>query len=589
MVSDEPEVELQATENVELQDENQPKKICTLEILRIIKEAQQQHGLRHGDYQRYRGYCSRKIKRLRKALHIPQGDRRHFRKKDVTEEMVTEEKWLYIPLMLAERAWSYAMQLRQESNTELRKKFHLHSRLRKAATYALQLNTLCQGDKVDARTKLEAQAYVDWIHGSLHFELQMWKPAMENLKKAQVVYEKLAAALSEDDRVVYKQRVEELAPSLRYCAYNVGDETAIDDLLKMRGTGQGDLLANLDTLIAQTRDKRSQELSDVVWRGRTVPVKPDKVRPFLAADQELKEALDRAQDRQAKVTLIENLLMDCKDAIAAVKDELKNDPNFKIRCQSQSGPVSSQHYLLSYLVYIRLTRNVERNLIMVESTKQNLEQDGGEGKKAKPQDLTRLYEIILQNITELKSLAGFEEDAKFQQEIESQVKGYQAFRCYYMAQTLVGLKRWKEAIALFHRAEEYLNQSLTQQAPAPLSAQLKKLKSDIEGQKFSVHANSVLSEDEQTETSTKTYVRQKKPLAERLDEYCEDQALTTKQPNVFKLPPEFEPIPCKPLFFDLAFNHVEFPSLEDKLEQKQQQGAGISGFVKGLWGWGGKK
>ena len=51
---------------------------------------------------------------------------------------------LYIPLMMAERAWSYAMQLRQEANTEPRKKFHLISRLRKATTYALQLEKLCE-------------------------------------------------------------------------------------------------------------------------------------------------------------------------------------------------------------------------------------------------------------------------------------------------------------------------------------------------------------------------------------------------------------------------------------------------------------
>jgi signal recognition particle subunit SRP68 len=36
------------------------------------------------------------------------------------------------------------MQLRQEANTEPRKKFHLISRLRKASTYALQLQTLCE-------------------------------------------------------------------------------------------------------------------------------------------------------------------------------------------------------------------------------------------------------------------------------------------------------------------------------------------------------------------------------------------------------------------------------------------------------------
>lgn len=46
--------------------------------------------------------------------------------------------------MLAERAWSYAMQLRVEANTEPRKKFHLVSRLRKAASYAIQLQKLCE-------------------------------------------------------------------------------------------------------------------------------------------------------------------------------------------------------------------------------------------------------------------------------------------------------------------------------------------------------------------------------------------------------------------------------------------------------------
>ena len=61
-----------------------------------------------------------------------------------------------------------------------------------------------------------------------------------------MVYEKLAVALPEEEQPLYKSRVEELSPSLRFCAYNIGDESAIDDLLQMRGHGQGDLLANLD-------------------------------------------------------------------------------------------------------------------------------------------------------------------------------------------------------------------------------------------------------------------------------------------------------------------------------------------------------
>lgn len=90
--------------------------------------------------------------------------------------------------MMAERSWGYAMQLRQEANTEPRKKFHLIQRLRKAAAFALNLQQLCESGVCDARTKLEAQAYVAWIQGSLNFELQLWKPAMENLKKAQLVF-----------------------------------------------------------------------------------------------------------------------------------------------------------------------------------------------------------------------------------------------------------------------------------------------------------------------------------------------------------------------------------------------------------------
>ncbi|RZF44650.1 hypothetical protein LSTR_LSTR000602 [Laodelphax striatellus] len=81
------------------------------------------------------------------------------------------------------------------------------------------------------------------------------------------------------------------------------------------------------------------------------------------------------------------------------------------------------------------------------------------------------------------------------------------------------------------------------------------------------------------------------PLFERLEEYCEDSSLVNgSAPNVVRLPPDMKPIPCKPLFFDLALNLVEFPSLDDKLDVSAKKGgsAGITGFVKGFL-WGGNK
>jgi signal recognition particle subunit SRP68 len=70
---------------------------------------------------------------------------------------------------------------------------------------------------------------------------------------------------------------------------------------------------------------RSEVLCDVEWRGHAVPVRPGRVRGFLLSEQQLDTSLGRAVDNAAKIALLETLLMDCKDAIAAVRDELKTD------------------------------------------------------------------------------------------------------------------------------------------------------------------------------------------------------------------------------------------------------------------------
>ncbi|XP_068631759.1 signal recognition particle subunit SRP68 [Battus philenor] len=586
-------------ENIELTAENEKTdsksaSLLSLEIFRITKDAQQQHGLRHGDYQRYRGYCSRRLRRMRKVLKIPQGDRRHYRRRDITAAHLTatnaENRLLCVPLLQAERAWSHAMQLRQEANTEPRKKFHLVSRLKKAYAHAQTLLQLCESGACDARTQLEASAYAAWLGGVLLLELQQWRAAADSLQRSQLVLDKLSAALPEDERHVYKQKVEELKPSLRYCAYNIGDQSAAGDLAAMRGQG---LIENLDTLMAQAKESRSGIMHEVEWRGRRVTVRPEKVRLFLIALQDYDKSAEKADTVEAKIEILENILMDCKDAMSAIKDEIKNDPKLKSGSETQ---VSSINYLLSYLMYLRLMRTIERNNLLVqqaeEARKKNAQIDG---KKVRPQDLTRLYEIILQNYTELQQLPGFENDAAYQREIESAMNAYRAFRCYYIAQVLTGLRRFREALAMLERSSNYTKESMARKInDKVLQNKLESLEKDIESCKFIVHADSVLEdedEDEETKfTSGKTY-KDKKPLVDRLDEYREDSQVLTKNPNIYKLPPPMEAIPCKPLFFDLACNFIEFPNLDDKTgaANSKKQGAGITGLVKGFLGWGSEK
>uniref|UniRef100_A0A2M4BH93 Signal recognition particle subunit SRP68 n=1 Tax=Anopheles marajoara TaxID=58244 RepID=A0A2M4BH93_9DIPT len=592
-------------------DESVEVKVFTVEILRVIKDLQLQHGLRHGDYQRYRGYCSRRVKRLRKTLNLPQGDRRHYKKRDVTvanlEKANSDDRFLHIPLMLAERAWSYAMQLRQESNTELRKRFHLIQKLRKACGYALQLQSLCASNCCDARTKLEAEAYSAWMHGSLHFELSLWKSAAENLKKAQVIYENLAQAMPEEEQPVYRAKVEELKPSLRYCAYNVGENASVNDLLEMRTGQAAGLLGNLSNLVAQTKAESMDAFQQTEWRGRSVTVRPEKVRLFLLSIQELDKSIEKAKDVPAKIELLETVLIDCKDSIAAIKDEIKQDPKLRASATEGTTGLIGIQYLLAYMSYTRLKLTLERNLFLVAQAKQTLDDPNvagkssapataAVGKKSKPQDLSRLYEIILQNVTEMQQLTGMESDAGYQAEMETLSLSFRAFRCYYIALTLVAMKRWREAVAMYERSRKYAADAIAAKATCAdfnLQPELQQLVATIEGCKFSAHAYSVL-EDDGTEDSVLygKSLKTSKPLYERLSHYKEDATLNSRNPNVFKLVPEMEPIPAKPLFFDLALNFVEFPSLDDKIDQKAAGGkagaaAGMTGFVKGLFSWGG--
>jgi signal recognition particle subunit SRP68 len=257
------------------------------------------------------------------------------------------------------------MQLKQESNTEPRKKFHLISRLRKAVSHALHLEYICQSQLCDARTKLEAQAYSAWMQGTLHFELQDWKLASEKLLLSQTIYEKLASALNEDEQVLYKQRVEELNPNLRYCAYNIGDSTAQQDLLNMRSSGKSEL----DALIAQTREKQAASLLEFTWRGRTVPVRLEKIRLFLLAHQSLASTLKAAADADDQLSAYETLLLDCKEAIQSLKeDSAAALAKGKVEVSLQTG---SQQYLLNYLTFLRITLTIDRNLVMLDVFKKN--------------------------------------------------------------------------------------------------------------------------------------------------------------------------------------------------------------------------
>ena len=57
------------------------------------------------------------------------------------------------------------------------------------------------------------------------------------------------------------------------------------------------------------------------------------------------------------------------------------------------------------------------------------------------------------------------------------------------------------------------------------------------------------------------------PLVEHLDEYPSGGVDLT---NLVTYPPKLRPVPVKPLFFDLAWNYIQYPGQEKSTSQAKQ-------------------
>ena len=86
------------------------------------------------------------------------------------------------------------------------------------------------------------------------------------------------------------------------------------------------MLILFQELLSQTREKQASTLSEISWRGRTMPIKVEAVRVFLLNLQESSKELEATENNEAKVSIYESLLKQCIDAQQALRDTLQEDP-----------------------------------------------------------------------------------------------------------------------------------------------------------------------------------------------------------------------------------------------------------------------
>lgn len=287
-----------------------PSNLLDLPLHHMLRSLQLQHGLRHGDYQRYRHYLNRRLARLRKGVNATHRGGKAFESKNVHslaflggDPSALKKEHLLLVLLNAERAWAFAMHLQQDAagNQHMPSyvRSHLLRRLRRAGVWAARLLGLVEdaSDQVTERTSLEVQAYAGWMGAAVDVEQEEWGHALVKLRTAHSILSQLGELGSLEEQDLFLSKADEVLQSARYCQYNLGEGSFEDLNLDVDTIGATKnipeaLVEKLNAVKEASRAAAATGLETVEWGGRQLHVSSKEVRLALIKLEEARTALD---------------------------------------------------------------------------------------------------------------------------------------------------------------------------------------------------------------------------------------------------------------------------------------------------------
>jgi signal recognition particle subunit SRP68 len=438
-----------------------------LQLHHMLRSLQLQHGLRHGDYQRYRHYVTRRLARLRKAGKATHKGGKAFATKDVHtleslggDPAAVKMEHLLLLLLNAERAWAFAMQVKQDaaSNQHMPSylRAHLLRRLRRAAVWATRLQGLVGevSGRITERTSLEVAAYAGWMAAGVDVEQEQWARALGKLRTAHSILSQLGEVGSLEEQDLFSSKAEEVLQSARFCQYNLG-EGSLEDL-KVQGEHVPQALREkLEAVMEASRTEAATGLEAVEWGGRRLPVSSAEVRVALVKVDEARKALlnEEEEEEGKKEGQYASVYAAYDEASKRVAEEAG-----KLEGMSHGARVEAQkeelRLLASYLQHGKLETMRLRNEGLVKSLLRG--NAGGKGGKAggRPEDLVHVLDSLMQNAAEVQALPGVEELEPVLTQAQALQARYRAQRAFYLAEFYVGGKKLAEALALYEKAEE---------------------------------------------------------------------------------------------------------------------------------------
>jgi len=378
---------------------------------------------------------------------------------------MTDVRHLMIPLVMAERAWSMATEIKEElknakeTDKKSRKKLHFLSRLEKAAKWAQQLEQLSV-KRADGRTILESEAYSAWMFGLVFLEREKWQEALQKFYHSKTIYEQLASVSSYAHQDNFqKMVVQEIEPSLRFCEYNLNknllnsssleQQGDIINVLWMQKATMELLKSRFEDVLEIERKKQTGNVEAVLYYGNLIPVKSEKLRRSVLQNQEIQTEIASSTSNDSKLRLYEKLILSYGDMLNMIRAEIK-EKSKDLTSTALETFMKNMRSLHQFATYGSLSATMERNLRTVTTLLADKKNP------TKHVSIVKLYVSILNLLHEMETLPGIEEgdDKELLEEIQLKILHYRGLHCYYLSRTYEEVEKWAEAMALLKRSDE---------------------------------------------------------------------------------------------------------------------------------------
>lgn len=516
---------------------------------------------------------------------------------------------LHLPLLQCERAWSYAMQLKQEyesDGVENGKRYrHMLQRLSKAVKWALELNTLCE-KHCDSSTVLESQAYYTFVQATYFVEKDELEKALAPLSLCKQLLDNLLQLVSSESaegsntitagKELLLKRKEHVEFAYLYCTRYLSQEgfdAAQLEELETHGEfslGSGKLKKISEDLlkkkVQQAKESEGKEGFSVTYAGKVIPVRSEELALVLLKVDKVEDGIKEQSSKvlwkvvdetesgwkklEAKYLEAFSAVDEAVSRVSQIVKQLKSKQPMAAESGLSSMSAAQLTSLIGYLRFKKSTQAKRKNLLFLRRS--ILIAESKEPKKVKAlkaENIVRLCDRVSQQITANREAEGDgaspETDSLYQLELLE----VEAYKAYSLARLF---QEQADSLVMSGKATEknadgdtlYLQEGSTLLAKA---AMLYGACLDRASKYLNLATSSsedvgkpVMEDIKQAARQQRCFCMGKKGLLkEQVEEGSEEQLSSSKD-----FEPKMKALPAKPFFFDLVLEKLRPENLDLK-------------------------